>query len=128
MQIFIAGIMQGSNLGRELHPQDYRERIATIIQQVYPHATIIDPRVLHPNSVDYPPERARVTSLEMARMAGASDLVIAYVPKASMGTAIEIYEAYQHGRLVIAISPLQENWVVQTLSHAVLPNIEAFEE
>ncbi len=127
MRVFIAGIMQGSYTGRDLHAQDYRQRIAGVVSAALPGAVIIDPWALHPGSVDYPPARARETLLEMARLAGESEIVIAYVPQASMGTALEMYEAYQRGRTVVTISPLTTNWVVQHLSHVVLPDLEAFE-
>ncbi|NOZ28361.1 MAG: hypothetical protein GXP39_09970 [Chloroflexi bacterium] len=127
MKVFIAGIMQGSNPGLELHPQDYRSRIARVIQEAHPQAEIIDPWALHPDSVNYPPDRAKQTLLEMTRAAGESDVVVAYVPQASMGTAMEMYEAYRRGRVIISISPLEENWVVQHLSDVVLPDLDAFE-
>ncbi len=127
MRVFIAGIMQGSYVGRDLHPQDYRGQVAAVIRGACQDVEIIDPWALHPGSVDYPPERARATLLEMARMAGESDVVVAYVPQASMGTALEIYEAFQRGRKIVTISPLQQNWVVQHLSDVVLPDLEAFE-
>ncbi len=127
MRVFIAGIMQGSSMGRDLHPQDYRSRIAAIVREAYPQAEIVDPWALHPGSVDYPPEKARATLLEMTHMAGESDVVVAYLPQASMGTALEMYEAYRRGRIVISISPLEENWVVQHLSNQVLPDLDAFE-
>jgi hypothetical protein len=127
MQVFIAGIMQGSRTGRDLHAQDYRQRIADVVSAALPGAAIIDPWALHPGSVDYEPERARETLLEMARLAGESEIVVAYVPQASMGTALEMYEAYQRGRTVVTISPLTTNWVVQHLSQVILPDLEAFE-
>jgi hypothetical protein len=55
------------------------------------------------------------------------DLVIAFVPEASMGTAIETWEACRHGRAVITITPLVHNWVVQLTSLAVYRDREAFE-
>jgi hypothetical protein len=127
MKVFIAGIMQGSCLGRDLHPQDYRSRIMAVVRDVYPQAEIVDPWALHPGSVDYPPEKARATLLEMTRAAGESDVVVAYLPQASMGTALEMYEAHRRGRIVISISPLGENWVVQYLSNRVLPDLDVFE-
>jgi hypothetical protein len=51
---------------------------------------------------------------------------VAFVPEASMGTAIEMWEAHRHGRVVITISPLVHNWAVRFLSHAVYADVEAF--
>jgi hypothetical protein len=55
------------------------------------------------------------------------DLLLAYVPEASMGTAIEMWEAYQHGAAVISISPLKHNWAVKFLTHILYPDLEDFE-
>jgi hypothetical protein len=55
------------------------------------------------------------------------DVVIAFVPEASMGTAIEMWEAYQHGRMVVTISPLVHNWVIRFCSHRVFRDLESFE-
>ena len=54
--------------------------------------------------------------------------MIAFVPEASMGTAIEMWEAHEHGRAaVLTISPLDHNWAVRFCSHAIYPDFEAFE-
>ena len=45
-----------------------------------------------------------------------------------MGTAIEMWEAYSHGKVVISISPLKHNWVIRLCSHFVCPDLEAFEK
>jgi len=55
------------------------------------------------------------------------DALVAFVPEASMGTAIEMWEAYQHGAAVITISPLHRNWAVKFLSHALYADMPAFE-
>ena len=58
--------------------------------------------------------------------AAASDLLIAYVPTASMGTALEMYVAHERGVPVVTISPLAENWVVRALSRRVYPGSGRF--
>ena len=55
------------------------------------------------------------------------DVLVAFVPEASMGTAIEMWEAHQHGAAVITISPLRHNWAVKFLSHALYADLPAFE-
>ena len=56
------------------------------------------------------------------------DVVIAFVPEASMGTAIEMWEAHEHGRaVVLAISPLVHNWAIKFCSHAVFESLDLFE-
>jgi hypothetical protein len=44
-----------------------------------------------------------------------------------MGTAIEMWEAWQAGRVVIAISPLSLNWTIKYCSHVVYPDLESFQ-
>ena len=59
--------------------------------------------------------------------AAACDLLIAYVPSASMGTAIEMHEAYRGGALVVAITPLAANWVIRAYSHRIVADMAGFE-
>ena len=54
------------------------------------------------------------------------DVLVAFVPSASMGTAIEMWEAWRCGRIVLTISPLSHNWVVRFCSHAVYADVEVF--
>jgi hypothetical protein len=126
MKVFIAGIMQGSRLDREIDDQSYRTRIVNAILAQYPSAEIVDPNELHPEGVDYEDQQARTTLLEMAGLAGQSDLLVAYAPHASMGTAIEMWQAFQAGAAILTISPMAENWVIKHLSDAVFADLEAF--
>ena len=63
----------------------------------------------------------------MAAEAARADVLIAYLPEASMGTAVEMWEAHRAGKPVLTISPLAENWVVRFLSTRVFPSLVAFE-
>jgi len=54
------------------------------------------------------------------------DALLAFVPEASMGTAIEMWEAHQHGAAVLTISPLSHNWAVKFLSHALYADEDQF--
>ena len=126
MQVFIAGIMQGSRLDRYIDAQDYRRIIAEALQERYPQVGILDPNELHPTGVDYDDQKAKSTLLEMADLAARADLVVAYAPQASMGTAIEMWQAFQAGVPLVTISPMASNWVVKHLSSVVLPDLEAF--
>ena len=60
------------------------------------------------------------------RTRAASDLLIAYVPTASMGAALEMYVAHARGVPVVTISPLAENWVVRALSRRVYGDLDGF--
>ncbi len=128
MRIFLAGIMQGSRADRGIHSQDYREAIRAAMHARYPEAELFCPFELHPNSVTYEEEMGRRTLLEEAAAAAAADGLIAYVPEASMGTAIEIWQAYQAGKPIWTISPLSANWVIRFLSTQIFPDLAAFLE
>ncbi len=127
MKIFLAGIMQGSHLGAVLHNQDYRERLARLLTEHLPEADVYDPMADHGDSLDYDDDQGRGVFMKHNAMCGEVDLLIAVVPEASMGTAIEMWQAYQADRTVISISPLSHNWAVRFLSDAVFPDMEAFE-
>lgn len=118
--------MQASIPGKGIVNQDYRQVIGQALKARWPDIEIVDPFILHPNSVEYGDDEARETLLAMADLAGRCDLVIAYVPTASMGTALEMYSAYRAGVPVVTISPLSENWVVKTLSRRVYGDLDAF--
>jgi hypothetical protein len=126
MRVFIGGVMQASIQGKGIVSQDYRREIAQALQARWPEIEVIDPFDLHPNSVEYDDAGAKETLFAMLGHAAASDLLIAYVPTASMGTALEMYVAHQRDVPVVTISPLAENWVVRALSRRVYPDLEAF--
>ena len=126
MRFFIAGIMQGSRPDRGICDQNYRRIIKAAIKGRLPEAEVIDPLELYPDSVDYGPEEGKRVLLEMAEEAARADVLIAYVPEASMGTAIEMWQAYRAGKAVLTISPLAENWVVKFLSTGVFPTLQDF--
>jgi hypothetical protein len=126
VRVFIAGIMQGSRLDRYIGDQDYRQIISEAILKRHANAEIVDPNELHPDGVDYDDESASTTLLAMAELASQVDVVVAYAPEASMGTAIEMWQAFQAGVPLITISPMAANWVIRHLSSVVLPDLEAF--
>ncbi len=128
MRFFLAGIMQGSHLGAVLHSQNYRERLKSLLAEHFPGAEVYDPLADHGQSLDYTDATARDVFYFHNRMCREVDVVIAFVPEASMGTAIEMWEAHEHGRaVVLAISPLVHNWAIKFCSHAVFGDLEAFE-
>jgi len=127
MRFFLAGIMQGSHTGPMLHDQDYRERIKRLIEARFPEADVYDPRSDHADSINYDETTGRKVFFDHNLMCREVDVLLAFVPEASMGTAIEMWEAYQHGAAVIAISPLVLNWAVKFLSHAIYADVEQFE-
>lgn len=127
MRVFIAGVMQGSRTDDGVTDQSYRGAIGRILQENLGDVDVIDPWVLHPSSERYGVERARETFMNMNSAAGQADVLVAFVPEASMGTAVEMWEAYCGGAKVYCISPMADNWVVKLLSCQVFPTLEAFE-
>ena len=125
--IFIAGIIQGSKKGKVLHNQDYRKDLKRILNKYFPEARIIDPVAVHPESVYYTYETGKKVFHNSIRQALSSDLVIAYLPEASMGTAIEMWECHRKNVPVWTISPLRENWVVKFLSEKVFSSLKELE-
>jgi hypothetical protein len=128
MRFFLAGIMQGSHLGAVLHHQGYRERLKFAIERAFPGANVYDPLADHGESLGYDDATGRAVFYRHNRLCREVDVLVAFVPEASMGTAIEMWEAHEHGRAaVFAISPLVHNWAVRFCSHAVFADVEAFE-
>lgn len=129
MRFFIAGIMQGSRIDASMHEQDYRSRCKSLLELYLPDAEVYDPLANHQGSVSYDDETARDVFYQHNRLCREVDVVIAFVPEASMGTAIEMWEAHEHGNgIVVAISPLSHNWAVRFCSNIIFLNFEAFEE
>jgi len=119
--------MQGSHLGAVMHYQGYRDQLRQSLEQYLPDADVYDPLADHQLSLDYTEDRAREVFLFHNRFCGQIDVLIAFVPEASMGTAIEMWEAWRHNRVVIAISPLTLNWTIKYCSHAVYTDLEGFQ-
>jgi len=128
MQFFLAGIMQGSHIGPVLHNQDYRGRIKQLLSAHIPGAEVYDPLADHATSLEYDDDKARETFWYHNRLCRTVDVVLAFLPEASIGTAIEMFEAYEHGRIVVVVSPMQHNWAIKFLSHLIYGDLEEFEE
>jgi len=60
-------------------------------------------------------------------MAARADVLVAYLPEASMGTALEMVRASDAGVPVVSISPLAENWFIRFLSQRIFSSLAAFE-
>lgn len=128
MRFFLAGIMQGSHLGAVLHHQGYRQRLRDAVAARFPDAEIYDPLADNRDSIEYDDATGRSVFYRHNRMCREVDAIVAFVPEASMGTAIEMWEAYEHGRgAVFAISPLSHNWAIRFCSHALYASLDDFE-
>lgn len=122
LRFFIAGIIQGS-LPDAVHSQSYRREIADMLAAAFPGAEIFDPVEKYPDSLAYDAEKARAAFLDLMDLSGRHDVLIAFVPEASMGTAIELWNAHNAGSIVIAVSGLVQNWVVKFMSDRILPDL-----
>ena len=127
MKIFLAGIIQGSLVEEAIHAQDWRIPITQIVNKYIPNADIYCHYTQHPNSIDYTGEKIRETFDDGVQRCRDADLVIAYLPSASMGTAIEIYEAYNTGTKVLTITKMAANWVANLYSHEIFADYDDFE-
>ncbi len=125
-RIFLAGIIQGSLVEPVVFNQDYRRRIKQLLAKHFPAARVYCPVEAHPNSLAYGDAQGRRVFLGHVAKARDSDLVIAYLPAASMGTAIELWEAHNRGTPIVAITPLTVNWVIRFLADLAVPGLEAF--
>ena len=128
MRFFLAGIMQGSHQVAALHNQDYRGRIRRLLEAHFPGSDVYDPLADHATSLDYDDQQGRSVFFHHNRLCREVDVVLAFVPEASMGTAVEMWEAYQNGRAVIAVSPMKHNWAVKFLSHQLYADLEELEQ
>jgi hypothetical protein len=124
MHVFIAGLMQGSREDHLIDAQDYRSRITQALQVHVPGVKITDPYGLHPDSINYGLEKVRDTFVSMADLAGEADVLIAYLPQASMGTAIEMWTAFNANKYIIVVTPLKHNWVVRVTADEILPDLD----
>jgi len=127
VKVFLAGIIQGSIAEKRIHRQDYRLRIKAALHAAIPEVDILDPIADHPNSLEYPPKRSEDVFFELMRRSGEVDVLVAFVPEASMGSAIEMWRAHEEGVLVLTISPMVHNWAIRFLSDRVFETLEGFE-
>lgn len=124
MQVFLAGVMQGVRTDNQIDDQSYRSQITATLQRHMPGVKVIDPWALNPNSVHYDEEKARHTFLTMTRKTKEADMLIAYLPKLSMGTAMEMWEAFNAGLYIIAVTPYVHHWAVRFTANEILPDLE----
>lgn len=127
MKVFLAGIIQGSLTEARIHQQDWREPVKQAILKHMPQADIYCHYSQHPNSITYDLPQIRSTLAQGNMLAAKCDVLVAYLPSASMGTAIEMYEAHRKGAVVLAITAMAPNWVVRAYSDRIFPDIAAFE-
>jgi len=129
MKVFLAGIIQGSIAEAEIHDQNWRGPIRRVLEEQLGDADVYCHYSEHPNSITYGLPDIRTTLAEGIRRATRCDLLVAYVPSASMGTAIEMYEAARAGAVVLTVTPLRANWIIRAYSDRIVADedeLEAF--
>ncbi|MDR1520684.1 MAG: hypothetical protein LBU23_11190 [Planctomycetota bacterium] len=126
LRFFIAGIIQGS-LPDGVHCQDYRRQATDLLREAFPGAEIFDPVIAYPDSLSYDDAKGSAAFFDLMARAAETDVLIAFLPEASMGTAIELWKAHQAGALVAAVSPLDRNWAIRYLADLVFPDLAALE-
>ncbi|VAW43073.1 hypothetical protein MNBD_CHLOROFLEXI01-4856 [hydrothermal vent metagenome] len=125
LKVFIAGVMQSNRQDALIDDQNYRLKIAATLQRHIPNVQIIDPWAENPNSVNYSDEQARHTFLSMTAKASSADLLIAYLPRPSMGTAMEMWQAHQANVTIIAVTPFVHHWAIRFTANQILPDLDA---
>ena len=116
MKVFIAGVMQGNKKNGRIHNQNYRQEIVKALGYIIDNLEIIGPGI---NSTD----KSKLTDKQVSEIFFSScsavrkaDIMITFVPEASMGTAVEMWEAWKNNVPIITISRLKYNWVIKLLS------------
>ncbi len=125
MEVFIAGIMQGSRDDDRIVDQQYRTIITRVLEQHVHNAIVTDPLSLDPDSVSYNPEQAKDAFLTNTAKAVDADVLIAYLPQASMGTAIEMWTAFRANVPIVVVTPLKHNWVVWVTADETFHDLES---
>ena len=128
MKIFIAGIMQGNRKDELIHSQDYRKIISNKLSKIVGNVEVVDPDKTDPNRLSYSHEQAKEMFFKYCRIAGKADLLIAYIPEASMGSAVEMWMAYKARIPIVTISTMKSNWVIKLLSSEIYETLEEFTE
>src|SRR5438045_4102141 len=133
---FIAGAIQGSRPGTTGTDQSYRAALRQLILSRYPDSAIhcglellrerfagkLDQalaayaqetvtEVLDADGYGPLVAEIRAAFVEITRLAAQADVLVAYLPdhEASMGTAMEMWSAYAHDRIIITISSMRQN-------------------
>lgn len=128
LRVFIAGVMQASRQDTLLESQDYRLQLSEALRRHIPNVELIDPWADNPGSLEYDDEQARHTFLTMTAKASEADLLIAYLPLPSMGTAMEMWQAYQGNTYIIAVTPFVYHWAIRFTANEILPDLDSLLE
>lgn len=140
---FLSGVMQGKKADGDgvegTVNQDYRAEMNSAIKACDASATVVEPWDLvgelckevyaegTPQS-EYFKDDAHVRKAFgiVVEAAAAADVVISYLPEASMGSAVEIHAARQNNRTILAVAPgsMAGNWVVRSYADHTFSSID----
>ncbi len=125
MKIYISGVMQGSK-DRGIQEQGYRQVIRDALKIHHPNVEIYDPLLAFPGGAEFDEHHSKQALFAMAEQAALADIVIAYLPEASMGTGLEMIRAYDNGKTIISISTLEKNWFIRAVSAKIFLSLDDF--
>jgi hypothetical protein len=125
-RVIVVGILRGSRRGMDFHNQAYRKKIRTLIENHIPGGEVYSPIESAKDMHDYGLVRGIEAFFDMVRRASQYDALVVYVPEASMGSAIMMWEAYRNQRMVVTISPLLENRTIRALSTVQCKDLREF--
>ena len=140
---FLSGVMQGAKADGDgvegTMNQDYRGQMKEAILAADAAATVIEPwdlvgkvcKELHPEGTPWSDMFKDDAHVRMAfgtcvDAAAEADVLISYLPEASMGSAIEIYKARSAGKKILVVAPgsMAGNWTVRSYADRVFSSIE----
>lgn len=123
MKVWISGVVHGSRMDGGMHGQEYRERIRLALAARYHDVTLASPLEM----LDDVEENKEAVFFRQIGEVITADVLVAYLPEASMGASIEMWEAWKNSRPIITISPLSDTWTVRYLSSITVSDLDAFE-
>lgn len=118
--------MQGSRKDGKIFSQEYRSEITEVLSRWNKDLEVVDPDKTDPNRLLYSDQQARKMFFDYCDYVKKVDLVVSFLPKASMGTAVEMWEAYHAKVPIVTISPMKTNWVIKLLSNKIYEKIADF--
>ena len=118
----------------DLAPQDYRRAIADVIRQSDPEAIILDPmEVVKERAASLGKsletlENVQETFTEVVELVKDCDVIVSNLPVASMGSAVELWEAHKAKLRIFTISPMKDNWTIRSVTHHNFTDLADFKE
>lgn len=119
LSFYLSGTMQGSKKDTSITEQDYRQILREIILKTYPSSEIICPRDLFQNVSPNDTETIKLIIPKCVEVSRNCDIVIAYLPEASMGSAVELWEAHKNSKTVLVITTMRHNAMILSIADKI---------